>query len=37
MFGPPGVIPATIRQMDLMKNKLRLDSLNPEENHTRNG
>jgi predicted RNA-binding protein len=37
MFEPPRVIPATIRQIDLMKNKLLLETINSEDDHERNG
>lgn len=34
MFEPPRVVPATIRQIDLMKNKLILETIKQdEENH----
>jgi len=33
MFEPPRVVPAAIRQIDLMKNKLILETIVLEENH----
>lgn len=37
MFEPPQVVPATIRKIDLMKNKLILETQNPEVDHGSNG
>lgn len=38
MFEPPRVVPATIRQIDLMKNKLILETIKQdEENHEGDG
>jgi len=37
MFEPPRVIPAVIRQIDLMKNILILETLEKDEEHERDG
>ncbi|MEN8173423.1 MAG: CooT family nickel-binding protein [Chloroflexota bacterium] len=37
MFESPRVIPAVIRQIDLMKNKLILETLEQDKNHERDG
>ena len=38
MFEPPRVVPATIRHIDLMKNKLVLEKIDKgEANHAREG
>jgi len=37
MFEPPRVVPAVIRQIDLMKNKLVLETVEQEVNHAGDG
>jgi predicted RNA-binding protein len=37
MFEPPRVVPATIRQIDLMKNRLLLETLRKEKKHEGDG
>jgi predicted RNA-binding protein len=37
MFEPPRVVPAAIQQIDLMKNKLILETVKPEVNHEGDG